>query len=73
MSISISASSSITSARSLPFGLGPLADGKVDDSNVAVAGVAKGVLLGVGFAGQASSGEVMAGAVDPFDILPDPL
>lgn len=40
-------------------------DGKSEDSNVPVAGVTSGVLLGVGLAGQAKSGEVMAGAVEP--------
>jgi hypothetical protein len=34
--------------------------------NVPVAGVTTGVLLGVGLAGQAKSGEVIAGAVDPL-------
>lgn len=35
--------------------------------------MAKGVLLGVGFAGHASNGEVIAGAVDPLTAILDSL
>jgi hypothetical protein len=72
--------SSTASAFSLPFilALGRVMpkvsveivrDGKSKDSNVPVAGVTSGVLRGVGFAGQARSGEVMAGAVEPLTAM----
>jgi hypothetical protein len=41
-------------------------EGRSKDSNVPVAGVTSGVLLGVGLAGQAKSGEVIVGAVEPL-------
>jgi hypothetical protein len=44
-------------------------DGRSKDSNVPVAGVTSGVLLGVGLAGQAKSGEVIAGAVEPLTAM----
>jgi hypothetical protein len=46
-----------------------LRDGKSKDSNVPVAGVTSGVLQGVGLAGHAKSGEVMAGAVEPLTAM----
>lgn len=74
--VSSVSTSSAGSARSLPFilalvrvgsnaSVGIFRDGKSNDSNVPVTGVTSGVLRGVGFAGQARSGEVMAGAVEP--------
>jgi len=74
--------SSAISAFSLPFpplhrflvSEGPkvsldIREGRSKDSNVPVAGVTSGVLLGVGLAGQAKSGEVIAGAVEPLTAM----
>jgi hypothetical protein len=41
-------------------------EGRSKESYVPVTGVTSGVLRGVGLAGQANNGEVMAGAVEPL-------
>lgn len=77
---SSTSTSSIASAFSLPFilevlcaspnvSVGMVRVGKSKDSNVPVTGVTSGVLRGVGFAGQAKSGEVIAGAVEPLTAM----